>query len=152
MGRSANSTSDTINYTYTVTNTGNAAIAGVVVTDDNLTPATGDDFNPAFNGGDTDSDDLLDVGETWTYTAAHHGDAGRARQGAALVNVATVTGTGRPRIPTTRRLRWRRAGPEHREGRRCDVGGFDRRHHQLHLYGDQHGQCGDRRVVVRTTT
>ena len=50
---------------------GNAAIAGVVVTDDNLTPGTtGDDFNPAFSGGDTDSDGLLDVGETWTYTAS----------------------------------------------------------------------------------
>ena len=36
----ANSTSDTITYTYTVTNPGNAAIAGVVVTDDNLTPGT----------------------------------------------------------------------------------------------------------------
>ena len=68
----ANSTSDTIAYTYTVTNTGNAAIAGVVVTDDNLTPGnTSDDFNPSFTGGDTDNDGLLDVGETWTYTATH---------------------------------------------------------------------------------
>ena len=56
-GRSVDSTGDTINYTYTVTNTGNAAIAGVVVTDDNLTPGNpGDDFNPTFSGGDTDSD------------------------------------------------------------------------------------------------
>ena len=66
----ANSTSDTITYTYTVTNEGNAAIAGVVVTDDNLTPGnTSDDFNPSLTGGDTDSDSLLDVNETWTYTA-----------------------------------------------------------------------------------
>ena len=36
----ANSTSDTINYTLAVTNQGNAAIANVVVTDDNRTPAT----------------------------------------------------------------------------------------------------------------
>ena len=68
----ANSTSDTIAYTYTVTNQGNAAIAGVVVTDDNRTPGnTSDDFNPSFTGGDTDGDSLLDVGETWTYTATH---------------------------------------------------------------------------------
>ena len=74
------STSDTITYTYTVTNTGNAAIAGVVVTDDNLTPGTpGDDFNPAPTGGDTDGDGKLDVGETWIYTATHTSDAGRAR-------------------------------------------------------------------------
>ena len=37
---SVDSTSDIITYTYTVTNTGNAAIAGVVVTDDNLTPGS----------------------------------------------------------------------------------------------------------------
>ena len=54
-----------------MTNQGNAAIADVVVTDDNRTPGnTSDDFNPSFTGGDTDGDNLLDVGETWPYTAS----------------------------------------------------------------------------------
>ena len=66
------STGDMINYTITVTNTGNTTLTGVVVTDDNLTPGVpGDDFNPAFSGGDADNDGSLEVGETWTYTAAH---------------------------------------------------------------------------------
>ena len=40
------------------------------------------------------SDGLLDVGETWTYTAAHTVTQAELDSGAALVNVATVTGTG----------------------------------------------------------
>ena len=48
----------------------------------------------AFNGGDTDHDNLLDVGETWTYTASHQVTQAELDAGAALVNVATVTGTG----------------------------------------------------------
>ena len=92
---SVDSTSDTITYTYTVTNTGNAAIAGVVVTDDNLTPGTsGDDFNPILSGGDTDNDSLLDVNETWTYTATHTVTQAELDSGANLVNVAMVTGDG----------------------------------------------------------
>ena len=62
--------------------------------DDNLTPGVpGDDFNPAFSGGDADSDGSLDVGETWTYTAAHTVTQAELDSGAALVNVATATGT-----------------------------------------------------------
>ena len=91
----ANSTSDTITYTYTVTNQGNAAIAGVVVTDDNRTPGnTSDDFNPSFTGGDTDGDGLLDVGETWTYTASHQVTQAELDAGTPIVNVATATGDG----------------------------------------------------------
>ena len=94
-GGTVNSTSETITYTYTVTNTGNAAIAGVVVTDDNLTPGSpGDDFNPAFSSGDTDQDNLLDVGETWQYTASHQVTQAELDAGTAIVNMATVTGTG----------------------------------------------------------
>ena len=78
-----------------MTNTGNAAIAGVVVTDDNLTPGTsGDDFNPILSGGDTDNDSLLDVNETWTYTATHTVTQAELDSGANLVNVAMVTGDG----------------------------------------------------------
>ena len=69
-GGTANSTSDVINYTLAVTNTGNAAIANVVV-DDPFTTNEAPVLAGAFNAGDTDQDNLLDVGETWHYTASH---------------------------------------------------------------------------------
>ena len=48
----------------------------------------------AFNGGDTDSDNLLDVGETWKYTASTSVTQAELDAGTPIVNVATVTGTG----------------------------------------------------------
>ena len=61
-----------------------------------MTPGSpGCDFNPAFSGGDTDTDGLLDVGETWTYTAAHTvTQAEIDSRGGTMVNMATATGTG----------------------------------------------------------
>jgi hypothetical protein len=60
-------------FTYVLTNTGNIAVGNVTVTDDNGTPGnTADDLNPAFSSGDTNSNNLLDLGETWTYSSVRN--------------------------------------------------------------------------------
>ena len=89
----ANSTSDVISYTLAVTNQGNAAIANVVV-DDPFTTNEAPVLNGAFNIGDTDQDNLLDVSETWQYTASHQVTQAELDAGTPIVNTATVTGTG----------------------------------------------------------
>ena len=78
---------DPVTFTYIVTNSGNIALGSVVVVDDNGTPSnTGDDFNPIFTGGDANSNGLLDLGETWTYTATAAVIAGQ------YTNTGRVTG------------------------------------------------------------
>ena len=69
-GGTADVVGETINYTLAVTNQGNAAIAGVVVSDP-FTTNEAPVLDGAFNVGDTDQDNLLDVSETWQYTASH---------------------------------------------------------------------------------
>ncbi|HQQ59958.1 MAG TPA: SdrD B-like domain-containing protein, partial [Kiritimatiellia bacterium] len=54
---------DVITYAITVDDAGNVEIHDLVVTDPNAT--TG----PTYVSGDADSDGILDVNETWTYTA-----------------------------------------------------------------------------------
>ncbi|HEX2850154.1 MAG TPA: hypothetical protein VHN98_06365 [Acidimicrobiales bacterium] len=68
-----------VTYTYTVTTPGTEPLAGVVVTDDKCAPVT-------RSGGDTDGDNLLDPGETWTFTCT-------STLAATTTNTATVTGT-----------------------------------------------------------
>lgn len=81
-------------FTYDVRNTGDVSLAGVTVSDDNGTPGNaGDDFAPApllaggFNAGDTNTNNLLDAGETWKYQATKTVVAGQ------YTNIATTTGT-----------------------------------------------------------
>ena len=83
----------TITYTYEVTNAGNAAIANVVVMDDNATPGdTTDDFELTLVDGDADNDGLLDVGETWMYESTRDVTQDMLDDGGDIVNTATATG------------------------------------------------------------
>ena len=71
---------DTAVFTYEVINTGDVALSDVQVNDDRLS-------NLSFVGGDSDGDNLLDVSETWIYTA-------RETVGEGLrTNVGTATGS-----------------------------------------------------------
>src|SRR4029077_17971271 len=70
---------DTAHFVYEVTNTGNVALTGVTVTDDQgliLTRQT----DPVGN-----NDNVLDVGETWQYTASATVTAGQ------YTNIGSVT-------------------------------------------------------------
>ncbi len=79
----------TVTWSYAVTNTGSTeALSNVRVVDDHGTAALGDDFSPSFTGGDIDGDGLLDMGETWTYTASGPATVGQ------YANLAVATGTG----------------------------------------------------------
>lgn len=76
----------TVTFTYRVTNPGNVPLNNVVVTDDSGTPSdTSDDFSPAFVGGDSNGNGLLDPPETWTFTATRIATAGQ------YTNIGTVT-------------------------------------------------------------
>ncbi len=87
----------TVTFTYVVTNTSSSApLSGVTVRDDNGTPANlADDFNPAFVGGDTDTDGLLDVGETFTFSASRIATVGQ------YVNVGSVSGVAFGEVQVT---------------------------------------------------
>jgi uncharacterized repeat protein (TIGR01451 family) len=74
---------DTITYTYTVTNPGNVPLSNVSVTDDKIEDVT-------YQSGDTNGDEILDVDETWVFTATY---TITAKDVSPLVNTATVSGT-----------------------------------------------------------
>ena len=80
----------TVTWTYEVSLAHDAAASldDVVVTDDAGTPDdTSDDFQPSFDGGDTNGNNLLDPGETWTYSASEVAVTGQ------YANTASVAGT-----------------------------------------------------------
>ncbi|MCH8990353.1 MAG: DUF11 domain-containing protein [Acidobacteria bacterium] len=55
---------DTVVFTYEVTNGGDVSLKNVVLSD-NL------EGSPTFASGDTGNDGILELGETWIYTATH---------------------------------------------------------------------------------
>lgn len=83
---------DVIGYSVSVANTGNTSLTNVLLTDvltqgvTVLALTTG----PALSSGDTDSDNVLDVGETWVYAASYTVPQTVIDSGADLSNVASV--------------------------------------------------------------
>jgi hypothetical protein len=67
-----------VTYSYTVTNPGVVAMHDVVVTDNKCSPVAGP-------SGDTNNNDLLDLGEAWVYTC-------RTNVPVSTSNVATAKG------------------------------------------------------------
>ncbi|TPK05869.1 hypothetical protein FJ872_25525 [Mesorhizobium sp. B2-5-9] len=94
-----------VTWTYDVKNDGNVALAHVVVTDDNGTAGTGDDFHPTailsggFNSGDTNHDNLLDINETWHYQATGIAQLGSYVNNATATTDAYVDTAGHSRTP-----------------------------------------------------
>ena len=87
-------TTGPVTYTYTVTNTSSAGAFDPLtinsLVDDNGTSGTADDFTPAFIGGDTDNDNRLDAGETWTYKKVNHSVPAK-NAGQTHINKVTVS-------------------------------------------------------------
>lgn len=76
---------DAVTYTFTVTNTGNAPLEDVDVTDDLCTPVS-------FDSGDTNDNSILDLTETWTFTCTR---TVLETDPTPLPNTATATGVSR---------------------------------------------------------
>ena len=73
-------------WTYLVSNDGNVALDEIVVTDSDsgVTPAPV--LDSGFNVGDTNTDNKLDLTETWQYTATGTAEAGQ------YMNTGTASG------------------------------------------------------------
>ena len=136
----------TATFTYQVTNTGNIAVGSIAVVDDNGTSGnTADDFNPTFTGGDTNSNGLLDLGETWTYGANRTVVAGQYTNIGKVT--ATVSATGQSVSDTDpanyfRAFRAQYRETDQRPGRRFSdwPGPRRRRHRDVYLPSREHRQ------------
>ena len=76
-----------LTYTITVTNTGNVSLTGVVLTD---AIVGGSELSTSLQSGDTNSNNILDVGEVWVYTATYNATQDDIDLGTDLVNTASV--------------------------------------------------------------
>ena len=88
---------DMIDYTFTVTNTGNVPLSNVTVTDpliDGGAPIAGPD------SGDANNDGILDLTETWIYTASLAITEANITDG-FVTNQATATGDDPDGDPTS---------------------------------------------------
>lgn len=83
----------TLNYTITVTNTGDTAMTGVTPVDTLDQGASSTGLTLSGPTGDGGTIGTLDVGEVWTYTASHVVTQAQMDDGNDLVNTVDVTTT-----------------------------------------------------------
>lgn len=81
---------EVIGYTIAFTNTGDTAMTGVTVADVLTQNGTDTTLTPSGPGGDGGTAGVLDIGETWTYTASHMVTQTQIDDGNDLVNTVTV--------------------------------------------------------------
>ena len=79
---------DTVTYTFTVTNQGNTPLTSVTVTD----PLLGG-LLTAIPSGDTNTNGVLDITETWVYVQDYSVTQSDIDTG-SITNQATATGEG----------------------------------------------------------
>ncbi len=82
-------------YTFTVTNTGNATLTGITVSDPMCAAA------PALTGGDTNADGKLQLSETWVYTCSHTVTQVEVDVGGNLSNTVTADSVESPPATST---------------------------------------------------
>ncbi len=83
----------TLNYTITVTNTGDTGMTGVTPVDTLSQGASSQILTLTGPSGDGGTIGTLDVGEAWTYTASHAVTQAEMDDGNDLVNTVDVTTT-----------------------------------------------------------
>jgi uncharacterized repeat protein (TIGR01451 family) len=124
-----------ITYTITVENTGNVNLTNVVLTDVFAGGAT-------LASGDTNSDGVLDVGETWIYTADYEVTQDDIDAGTDIVNTASV---GNHRADNTgsghcHNHHYTDPGSDDCQSGQSYINCSSRRYHLYHYCG-QYGQC-----------
>ncbi len=81
---------EAIGYTIAFTNTGDTAMTGVTVSDVLAQNGVNTTLTPSGPSGDGGTAGVLDIGETWTYTASHSVTQAQIDDGNNLVNTATI--------------------------------------------------------------
>src|SRR4051812_22983080 len=80
----------TVTYTYRLTNDGGVAIKNVTVTDDHCSPLS-------YTSGDAGNDNILGIGEVWTYTCTKTYPEAGTYPNTAVANGTTTTGKSEER-------------------------------------------------------
>lgn len=90
VDRAAIDTPGTLTYQITIANTGNVALTNLAISDQvrrgngaPMAPTTG----PTRTGGDTSGNAILDVGETWIYSATYAVDQAAVNSGQPVTNL-----------------------------------------------------------------